>query len=400
MKNYIKYTVFLFVLGFVFACNDDDDPVPESQDPTVEISLASSFEVERYVVKTIEPTITITDGEGVDTTYQWSITVDGQDSVIGNQSILQFISPGPEEYTVNFTVTCGKTTEQASTIVTVLTNNQTFTAKATELIDYNPAPSQNLLWNFFYMDKETVAGNVEDALDDGNEIDLGTFGGYMIAKFDHTVINVYGKNDFNVQAIVDENYSPLAVMVAYDANGNGEADDDEWYEIAGSEYNKSTTVKDYEITYYRPDSEKDPVPGEQSWQYDTQYLKWTSNQDETGYITRKTEGTYFEYYYPNWKEADSYTLKGTKLAIPVKDVSDGEGTDWNVGAYEWGYGGIDGSEIDIDWAVDADGNKVFLPGIDFVKVYVPTFVELGKRDLLTGSLQYVEDLNLISGDDD
>ena len=32
-------------------------------------------------------------------------------------------------------------------------------------------------------------------------------------------------------------------MVALDKNKNGKPDDDEWYEIAGSEYFKDTTIK-------------------------------------------------------------------------------------------------------------------------------------------------------------
>lgn len=40
-------------------------------------------------------------------------------------------------------------------------------------------------------------------------------------------------------------------MVAFDRNCNGRADDDEWYELAGSENGKPTTLKNYEITYFR-----------------------------------------------------------------------------------------------------------------------------------------------------
>ena len=48
-------------------------------------------------------------------------------------------------------------------------------------------------------------------------------------------------------------------MVSVDVNGNG-LPDDEWYELAGSEYQKPSTIKNYEITYYRPDEAKTPVP--------------------------------------------------------------------------------------------------------------------------------------------
>ncbi len=35
--------------------------------------------------------------------------------------------------------------------------------------------------------------------------------------------------------------------------------DDEWYEIAGSEYGHAKTVKNYEITYYKPNENKVPT---------------------------------------------------------------------------------------------------------------------------------------------
>ena len=77
----------------------------------------------------------------------------------------------------------------------------------------------------------------------------------------------------------------------------------------------------------------------------------------------------------------------------MKDVSDGEGTTYNVGTFEWGYGGIKDPSIDISWAVDNNGKKVHLPGIDFVKVYVSTFVEAGATDLVTSHFKQAEDLN-------
>ena len=76
-------------------------------------------------------------------------------------------------------------------------------------------------------------------------------------------------------------------MVAYDRNKNGIADDDEWYELAGSEYNKEETIKNYKITYYRPDEGHEPVEApedEQFWNIDAEYILWTDNQQQGGYI--------------------------------------------------------------------------------------------------------------------
>ena len=53
-----------------------------------------------------------------------------------------------------------------------------------------------------------------------------------------------------------ESAEPGIVLVSKDTNGNG-LEDDEWYELAGSEYNSPATTKNYTITYYRPSSPKE-----------------------------------------------------------------------------------------------------------------------------------------------
>ena len=65
--------------------------------------------------------------------------------------------------------------------------------------------------------------------------------------FDHTVINVKGKKDFMIlgnsfysdlpeyQEKKGGSCEPGIVMVSFDTNQNG-LPDDEWYELAGSEY--------------------------------------------------------------------------------------------------------------------------------------------------------------------
>lgn len=41
-------------------------------------------------------------------------------------------------------------------------------------------------------------------------------------------------------------------MVAFDKNKNGKPDDDEWYEIAGSEYFKDSTIKTTALPIINP----------------------------------------------------------------------------------------------------------------------------------------------------
>jgi hypothetical protein len=401
MKKYLKYSLLLIVFVSFYACSNDDSKPEEIievpvKDTEIALKLVSDFAVEQYNVTEITPEVTIVNSDGKTAKYQWSVKVldkDGaaKDSIIGDSKTLLFITSKPADYVVDLTVRVDKIVKQTSTKVSVSETGKTYTAKALTLVDFLPAPSYTVA---SYTTKEEALEKTQASIKEGGSVYLGTFGGYIVTAFDHTVVNAYDKRDFTVQMATGTatlKYSPVSIAVAYDANKNGIADENEWYEIAGSEYYKSTTVKNYEVTYHKPNATATPVTGAATWQYDTAYLPWTDNQNGFGTIT-KTNNRRRNNYYPAWV-ADSYALKGTKVAIPVKDVSDGAGTAYNVGTFEWGYGGIKDSSIDISWAVDKDGKKVYLPGVDFVKVYVPTFTALGAADLLTSVFQEVSDLN-------
>ena len=411
MKKFLKYSLYLLVMNAFLGCSNDDtkpdpvvvEPKPEPvKDPSVTLKLQSDFTTERYNVVAIDPEVTIENANGAVAQYKWTVKVTGKDgvvkdSVIGDSKSLQFIAPKALSYAVDFTVTLDKVVKQASTKVTVAATGKTYTSKALSIIDYVPAPFYNND-SYEFATKAEAIENAQTNLQDGAFVDLGTFGGYIVTKFDHTVINAYGKRDFAVQMNPVSNtskFSPVSITVAYDANKNGIAEDNEWYEIAGSEYYKSTTVKNYEITYYKPDANKAAVAGKADWQFDKEYLKWSDNKNVSGFITRTKKWKRYNYY-PQWI-GDSYKLKGTKINLPTKDISDGEGTAFNVGTFEWGYGGIKDPSIDISWAVDNNGNKVHLPGVDFVKVYVSTFTEIGALDLVTNSFKQAEDLNFAAG---
>lgn len=403
MKKYLKHSLLLLAIGTFYCCSNDDSKQEESEtqpvkQATLSLKLPSDFKVSRYNVVTVDPEVLIENGNKELARYKWTVKVTGsdgvvKDSVIGDAKTLQFIAPQAADYAVELTVTLDKLVKQASTKVKVSETGKTYTSKAVSLVDYLPAPSYNND-NLEFITKPEVMAQIQSDLIEGNDIGLGTFGGFIVTAFDHTVINVHGKRDFTV--LMNENsgslkFSPVSIYVAYDANKNGIADENEWYEIAGSEHHKSTTVKNYEVTYNKPNPSKPAVTGTKDWQFDKEYLKWTDNKNTSNFITKTKKWRRYNYY-PQWL-GESYTLKGTKIYLPVKDVSDGEGTTFNVGTFEWGYGGIKDPSIDISWAVDNNGKKVHLPGIDFVKVYVSTFVEAGATDLVTSHFKQAEDLN-------
>ncbi|MCC9070175.1 hypothetical protein LNQ49_00960 [Flavobacterium sp. F-65] len=404
MNKYIKYSLCIVVISALYCCsNDDSKPETVAPEPVLEASLAlklePSFATTRYKVAVIDPEVTIENANNTVAQYKWTVKVSGKDgvakdSIIGDTKTLNFIMPKAGDYNVDLTVTLAKVIKQASTKVTVSETGLSYNSKALSIIDYLPSPYPTMD-DYAFTTKAEVLEQVKLNLEDESAVPLGTFGGYIVAGFDHTVINAYGKRDFIIKmnTASSTNLSPVSIYVAYDKNKNGVADENEWYEIAGSEHNKSTTIKNYEVTYFKPDPNKTPVAGTADWQFDKEYIKWTDNKNTSGTITKTNRGKYSDYY-PQWVE-NSYTLKGTKLYIPVKDISDGEGINFNVGTFEWGYGGIKDSSIDISWAVDANGKKVHLAGIDFVKVYVSTFVELGSSGSLTNYFEKAEDINFV-----
>ena len=227
---------------------------------------------------------------------------------------------------------------------------------------------------------EDMVAKVAEALvgEDARMITLGGWGGYVIMGFDHTIVNVSGKKDFRIEGNGFANSSePGIVMVSYDANGNGKADD-EWYEIKGSANftaeneewyqlaldngNDVNTYRDYEMTYHRPKVETTVALKD--------YLRWTNNKGKEGY--KEKNSFHRQSYYPLWVKDDKITFSGIRLAESGIDES-GEGNYFVLKTFKYGYADNfpnrdNGSTFDIDWAVDKEGEKVNLPGIHFVKV--------------------------------
>jgi len=258
-----------------------------------------------------------------------------------------------------------------------------------KVFEYCPAPGQyvNKMPEYKHDDtQEIMIQKVEEEIL-GNKkglVTLGAYGGYIVFGFDHLVENRPGKYDFKIWGnayylnanpapgeLHTGSCEPGIVMVSFDANGNG-IPDDLWYELAGSEYYKPETVKNYEITYFKPDPDKLPTPHPTfPFLTDTSYVKWTDNQGATGYVARNRSHT--QSYYPQWISEETLVYEGTKLKNNGVDET-GTGQNFVQYAYPWGYADNHPndnirSNFDIGWAIDEHGNKVDLPGIHFVKVY-------------------------------
>lgn len=291
------------------------------------------------------------------------------------------------------------------------------TPYVTRVLDFRPAVGQfvNELPEYEAGDtQETMNRKVLEAIGNNNRgmISLGGFGGYVVVGFDHTIENRPGLCDFRVlgnafYANGQSEYGssePGVIEVARDLNGNGRPDDDEWYEIAGSSYpeaaeswlakaseagNDVRTILGYEITYYRPATE----PGAPT----EEYIRWTDNQGQSGY--RAMNGTHLQSYFPQWIDAAELTFRGTRLPQNGIDLS---GAGNNYGLYKFGYGYADNelntddrSAIDIDWAVDAQGNPAGLTGVDFIRIHTGVNQENGWLGECSTEIMGVEDLHLL-----
>lgn len=300
-----------------------------------------------------------------------------------------------------------------------------FTAK---VFDYMPAPGQfvNEIPKYHTGDTyETMLAKAGQELvgEDAGMVTLGSWGGYVVLGFDHTIVNVAGRRDFRIygntfgtpagpsNAPFGGSSEPGIVMVAWDKNKNGKPDADEWYEIRGSASfsaegeswygaavanNDVRTFRNYEMTYQRPVTETPAGTPENNVSI-SNYIRWTDNQGQKGYKTKNV--FHAQSYYPAWVKDDEIVFNGIRLANNGLEEN-GQGTYYVRYAFRYGYvdnypNAHDNSGIDIDWAIDKNGNQVTLPGIDFVKVYSGVNQENGWLGETSTEVGRGEDLHLL-----
>lgn len=326
-------------------------------------------------------------------TYAWTLNGD----TLSTDQTFSYVFSTPGTYLVNVSATANNAT--ARDYVTITVTQRTATTGVAHVYAFMPAPGQftNAYPTYEEGDNDsTMAAKAEAQLKSNGLISLGAYGGYVIFGFDHTVQNIEGQDNFIVEGNAFSSWSEAGiVMVSADVNGNGKADD-EWYELAGSEYNKPATIHNYQVTYYKPDENKVPTPDD-AYQADTTYIRWKDNQGKTGYVSRNIFNT--GVYWPKWISKDSITFTGSKLSSAgVQDMS-GSGTYWVSPAFDWGY--TDNLTNDdphtpmrISWAVDKDGKPVHLAGIDFVKVYTAMNASAGWLGEISTEVTQARDLNL------
>ncbi len=253
----------------------------------------------------------------------------------------------------------------------------TYSPYCTKVFEYTPAPGQFInetVTGGFTGDETTpaaAAAYAKSRLAAQQFVSLGTFGGYIVVGFDHSIANSGGYDIAILGNALDLSNEPGIVWVMQDANGNG-LPDDTWYELRGSETGKSSTRQNYSVTYFRPSG-----PGRD--------VAWRDSDGLEGTVDYLAAYHKQDYYYPAWITADSYTLTGTRLE--ARNSMDAETGIWSNPAYDWGYADNIGSDsfgdgsrwtaFKISNAMAADGTPVTLTSIDFVKVQQAVLAKSG-----------------------
>ncbi len=260
----------------------------------------------------------------------------------------------------------------SSTEAPVRPTTGTSNAYVTQLFEYLPAPGQFI---------NTASGDsdgAESILGKKGLISLGAWGGRIVLGFDHTVINQAGKEDLIISGNAGSSIAePGVVYVMQDKNGNGKPDDT-WYEVSGSEFGKDGYLRDYSVTYTRPNPAGD--------------VAWVDNKGNTGVV--KTNAFHTQAYYPEWVKEDSYTLTGTLL--PKRNIDDSVPSNIKSMPFEFGYADntSGGDKINIENAIDEDGKKVSLKGIDFIKIQTGVQFNMGWLGEFSTEVLGVADLSL------
>lgn len=416
----------IFTTSIFSSCSKDDDYVLKQEDITVDVPAGGlDLKVNQLLRVEVE---SVSDDM---LTYQWLL--DGNE--ISTSKNLEYMPERAGKYDLKLIVTqntIGFEYDFAVNIAfaPITPPSEDATAYITKVFDFLPAVGQftNKLPAYEEGDTQEIMNEkVLAAIGNDNRgmISLGGYGGYVVVGFDHTIENVKGKRDFRVLANAfyaaanpdsdapeGGSCEPGIIMVAYDANGNGKPDDNEWYEIWGSGHEDPTkelwyskavengndvnTYYDFEITYLRP--EKEPANQEEM----DEYIRWEDNKGNSGYKVMNI--FHKQPYFPQWVSENTLTFKGTRLPQNGIDES-GQGNYYVLYKFRYGYADNetnmkDESAIDIDWAVNEKGQKVNLPGVDFIKIYTGVNQENGWLGECSTEITSIEDLHLLGIDID
>jgi len=216
---------------------------------------------------------------------------------------------------------------------------------------------------------------------------LGGFGGYVIAGFDHNVVNG-DSADFEVFALQGASPEPAVVYVMSDDNGDGKPNET-WYELKGNQFEHSK--RNYWVKYYKAVN-------------DSANITWKDSEGSKGELISGYGSKYSAAWWWSATTTDSITFYGTRLPDSYDDNSLSGTQNWVVpkDRFTWGYAenlyGNDfdktlfANKLDISNAVDAEGKSVNLKSIRFIKVQTGVFQQAGWTNEVSSEIRGAKDL--------
>lgn len=362
----IKRYLVIGILSILSVSCTKDEPLPA---PVMSINES---QVDGEVGKAIRFSATV-DRSGI--YHIWKLN----DSIESNSDTYEFTPVKPGSYKIEYVAlnNAGVYTKtyQVKVGAPIRHAGPNSNMYVTDLFEFLPAPGQ-------FINK--APGNLQSA--EGilgkrtGMVSLGAWGGTIVLGFDHTVMNVPDKEDIVIYGNPQANFAePAIVWVMQDENANGKPDDT-WYEVAGSEFGKAGYLRDYEVTYTRPDPATASIP-------------WKDNKGNTGVVATNT--FHRQSYYPEWITANEYTLKGSLL--PGSNIDMSVPTYITSMPFNWGYADntVGGDKIDISNAINKDGHKINLSGVDFVKIQTALQANMGWLGELSTEVTGVADASMI-----
>ena len=391
-KQMKKIISSIIAVAFLYGCTDEI--------PMVNLGIDDMYYIPRMQKLDLHPALT---GEQ----YEWY--VDG--TCVSHEKDYIFLAAEEGDYVLELKIIDTATPYDFKFDIHVLHEEIEYSPYISKVYEYKPAPGQFINEMPRYEEGDTyesILQKVEESISGTNDImiSLGGYGGYVTFGFDHTVINIPGKKDFRIwgncfyELLQPDkrggSAEPGIVMVSYDTNCNG-LPDDEWYELAGSEYNSDKTRHCYSITYQRPDPNRAVVADEDNSLDDIYYIGWSDNIGQNGYIAKNI--FHNQDYFPKWINSDEITFSGSLLSNNAEDIS-GNGSYYVLYSFPWGY--VDNhpneyeelNSFDISWAVNADGIHVELPGVDFIRVYTGVNQYCGWLGETSTELSRAQDLHI------
>lgn len=339
----------------------------DSATPMVNLGIDDSYYVARMQKLSLHPALT---GDA----YRWYMVEDnGQRTLLSESRDYIFLSAKEGTYRLEFEIIDPDTPYSFDFTIHVLHEEVEYSPYISEVVEYRPAPGQFINEMPRYEEGDSYADILKkctECINGTNDvmISLGAYGGYVTFAFDHTVVNVPGEMDLRIWGNCfyeltqpdkkGGSAEPGIVCVSYDVNCNG-LPDDPWYELAGSDYSKASTLHNYSITYHRPAQSGDNIA-------------WEDSEGISSALPRNT--FHSQSYWPQWIADSSLTFGGSCLAPNGVDVS-GNGSYYVLYSLDWGYADnhpndyFNLNSFDIGNAVNEFGIPVDLPGADFVRVY-------------------------------